>query len=47
MKDKAKDLQAYWVILTEIVQVTYLKIIIKKKKETKQTYVWRAVEILW
>lgn len=26
MKNKAKDLQAYWVILTEKVQVTYLKI---------------------
>lgn len=38
-KNQAKDLQAYWVM----VQVTYLK----KKKETKQTYAWRAVKILW
>lgn len=32
MKNKAKDLQAYWVTLTEMVQVTYLKI--KKGNKT-------------
>lgn len=51
--NKAEDLQAYWYILTEMVQVTYFEDLKKKKKkETKQTYVWRAVKkkkkkILW
>lgn len=34
--NKAEDLQAYWYILTEMVQVTYFEDLKKKKKKRKQ-----------